>query len=84
MYRWKYKDVKPKNKRLAALTIDSIVPFMGKVKRSRDKAVGQCPVCGKAGHLYAAQDGEKLLLFCHKCNAPFREIVKAFRDMGAK
>ena len=68
---------------MGLLTVDDIRPYMGKVKQRGSETVGDCPMCGKSGHLYAKQEGEKLVVYCQYCNAAGSDILKAFRQLGA-
>lgn len=69
---------------MTLLTLDDIRPYMGKVKQRGSETVGDCPMCGKSGHLYAKQEGEKLVVYCQYCNAAGSDILKAFRQLGAQ
>lgn len=69
---------------MALFMLDDIVPYMGKVKKHGSETIGECPICGKAGHLYAKQEGERLLVYCQHCNAAGSDILKAFRQLGAQ
>ena len=64
-------------------TLDDIRPYLQGVKpKNNYKIVATCPICGKAGHLYAEQQGEKLLMYCQKCNSKMPEIIKALEHQG--
>ena len=66
------------------LTLEDIRPYLQGAKQKGAETVATCPLCGKAGHLYIKQEGDKLLLHCQKCNAPGTEIIREFRRLGAK
>lgn len=64
-------------------TLDDIRPYLQGVKpKTNYKIVATCPICGKAGHLYAEQQGEKLLMYCQKCNSKMPDILKALERQG--
>lgn len=69
---------------MGKLTLEDIRPYLQGVKQKGSETVATCPLCGKPEHLYIKQDGEKLLLHCHKCNAKGTELFKEFRRLGAK
>lgn len=69
---------------MGKLTLEDIKPYLQGVKQKGAETVATCPLCGKPEHLYIKQDGEKLLLHCHKCNAKGTELFKEFRRLGAK
>lgn len=69
---------------MGKLTLEDIKPYFQGVKQKGAETVATCPLCGKPEHLYIKQDGEKLLLHCHKCNAKGTELFKEFRRLGAK
>lgn len=69
---------------MGKLTLEDIRPYLQGVKQKGAETVATCPLCGKPGHLYIKQDGEKLLLYCQKCNAPGVDILRAFRRLVAK
>lgn len=66
------------------LMLEDIRPYLQGVKQKGAESVATCPLCGKPEHLYIKQDGEKLLLYCQKCNASGTELFKEFRRLGAK
>ena len=69
---------------MGKLTLEDIRPYLQGAKQKGAETVATCPLCGKPGHLYIKQDGEKLLLHCQKCNASGTELFKEFRRLGAK
>ena len=69
---------------MGKLTLEDIRPYLQGVKQKGAESVATCPLCGKPGHLYIKQDGEKLLLYCQKCNAKGTELLREFRRLGAK
>lgn len=69
---------------MGKLTLEDIRPYLQGVKQKGAESVATCPLCGKPGHLYIKQDGEKLLLYCQKCNAKGTELFREFRRLGAK
>lgn len=69
---------------MGKLELEDIRPYLQGAKQKGAETVATCPLCGKPGHLYIKQDGEKLLLHCHKCNAKGTELFKEFRRLGAK
>lgn len=70
------------------LTLDDIRPYLVNAKQENGQTVAACPLCEagnhKGHHLYIKQQGEKLLLYCQKCNAPGQDLIKAFKALGAK
>lgn len=69
---------------MGKLELEDIRPYLQGAKQKGAETVATCPLCGKRDHLYIKQDGEKLLLHCHKCNAKGTELFKEFRRLGAK
>lgn len=69
---------------MGKLELEDIRPYLQGAKQKGAETVATCPLCGKTEHLYIKQDGEKLLLHCHKCNAKGTELFKEFRRLGAK
>lgn len=69
---------------MGKLELEDIRPYLQGAKQKDAETVATCPLCGKRDHLYIKQDGEKLLLHCHKCNAKGTELFKEFRRLGAK
>lgn len=64
-------------------TLDDIRPYLQGVKpKNNYKIIATCPVCNKAGHLYAEQQGEKLLAYCQKCNSKLPDIIKELERQG--
>lgn len=68
---------------MGKLTLEDIRPYLQGMKQKGAETVATCPLCGKAGHLYIKQEGDKLLLHCQKCNAPGTDILREFRRLGA-
>lgn len=68
---------------------DDIQPYLTNAKQKGTQIVCACPICeageSKGHHLYVkpADDGE-FTAYCQKCNAPFKDYLQAWRDMGAK
>ena len=69
---------------MGKLELEDIRPYLQGVKQKGAETVATCPLCGKRDHLYIKQDGERLLMHCHKCNAKGTELFKEFRRLGAK
>ena len=69
---------------MGKLELEDIRPYLQGAKQKGAKTVATCPLCGKPGHLYIEQKGERLLIYCHKCNAKGAELFKEFRRLGAK
>lgn len=69
---------------MGKLELEDIRPYLQGVKQKDAETVATCPLCGKRDHLYIKQDGERLLMHCHKCNAKGTELFKEFRRLGAK
>lgn len=69
---------------MGKLELEDIRPYLQGVKQKGTETVATCPLCGKREHLYIKQDGERLLMHCHKCNAKGTELFKEFRRLGAK
>lgn len=69
---------------MGKLELEDIRPYLQGVKQKGAETVATCPLCGKPGHLYIKQDGERLLMHCHKCNAKGTELFNEFRRLGAK
>lgn len=51
------------------------------VRRKGNQYIADCPVCGKAGHLYIKDDGV-LLAFCQHCKARLPAILRAVGGMN--
>lgn len=69
---------------MGKLELEDIRPYLQGAKQKGAETVATCPLCGKRDHLYIKQDGERLLMHCHKCNAKGTELFKEFRRLGAK
>lgn len=65
-------------------TIDDILPYLQGVKRKGAETVATCPICGKAEHFYIKAKQDNILLYCQKCNAPFKDIIKELERQGLK
>lgn len=75
-----------KNRRL---TLDDLKPFLVNTKYRGNEIVAACPLCEaddpKGHHLYVSADSrDNVAMYCHKCRAGFPDIIRAFKDMGAK
>lgn len=70
------------------LTVDDIKPYLVNAKTKGEQIISACPICesedSKGHHLYVKNTRDKLLCYCQKCNSDGRDIIKAFRNMGAK
>ena len=69
---------------MGKLELEDIRPYLQGAKQKGAETVATCPLCGKRDHLYIKQDGGRLLMHCHKCNAKGTELFKEFRRLGAK
>lgn len=68
------------------LSVDDVLPLMGKVTKSNGWYRGQCPICDDMHHskrkLYAKQIDNHLVLKCfHGCS--YRDIIAKFKELGA-
>ncbi len=71
--------------RSKAYCLADIKPYLTGAKTKTDGQVtATCPVCSKEGHFYAKEEGGKLLMFCQKCNAEFKDFCAEFKRLGAK
>ena len=66
------------------LTLSDVRPYLTNAKVRNGQLVAACPVCYDDHHLYLNEKNGKLLVYCQKCNAPGREILKALRAMVPK
>jgi hypothetical protein len=44
--------------------------------------IGGCPVCNYKGTFSLTLKQDKLLMYCHACNAPFDEFKEHFQRIG--
>lgn len=65
------------------LTFNDVEPYLKVFAKRKDGVIAECPICHDPRHLYVTNGNGKLLVYCHKCNADGKEILKAFSDMGA-
>ena len=70
------------------LTLDDLKPFLVNPKYRGNEIVSACPLCEadnpKGKHLYIKDTEDNLVLYCQKCRADFADIIRAFKDKGAK
>lgn len=70
------------------LTLNDISPYMRNIKYRGNEIISACPICesddNKGHHLYCKNDNNALVLYCQKCNSSGTEIIKRFRELGAK
>lgn len=66
------------------LTLSDVRPYLTNAKVRNGQLVAACPVCYDDHHLYLNEKNGKLLVYCQKCNAPGKEILKALRAMVPK
>ena len=59
------------------LSFSDIKPYLTNLKKRGGQYTAACPVCHDDHHLYVKQAKDKLLMYCQKCNAPFKDIVDA-------
>lgn len=76
-------------KQSALLTLDDIKPYLKNMKINHDGEIRcGCPICetqdAKPHHLYIKATPDNLILYCQKCKANGGELIKRFREMGAK
>lgn len=76
-------------KQSALLTLDDIKPYLKNMKINHDGEIRcGCPICetqdAKPHHLYIKATPDNLILYCQKCKANGSELIKRFREMGAK
>ena len=77
-------------KRNALLTLDDIKPYLVNMKmQSNGEIRCSCPFCesqdAHGHHLYIKRtDDDNLVLFCQKCKANGGDLIRRFREMGAK
>lgn len=80
--------IPPSNEEDKLLTLSDIKPYLTNAKERAGQIICSCPLCEsndpKGHHLYIRNDNSALLLYCQKCNTNGEEIIKAFRNMGAK
>lgn len=71
------------------LTLNDIRPFLRNIKERNGEINAGCPICetqdAKPHHLYIKRtDDDNLVLFCQKCKANGGDLIRRFREMGAK
>lgn len=67
----------------ALYSLDDVMPFLQGVKRKNNgEIVATCPVCGKESHFYLKQNGDKLVMYCQKCQLKFIDYIKALENQG--
>lgn len=59
------------------LTFSDVKPYLRNLKKRGGQYTAACPVCHDDHHLYVKQANDKVLLYCQKCNASFKDIVDA-------
>lgn len=59
------------------LSYEEILSKLSNVHKRGNATVARCPVCGDENHLYINRDGDKTLVFCHKCHASLPAVLKA-------
>lgn len=59
------------------MNLSDIRPYLNNLKKRGGQYTAACPVCHDDHHLYVKQADDKLLLYCQKCNAGFKEVVSA-------
>ena len=58
------------------MELEDFLQKLSGVRRKGNQYVADCPVCGKAGHLYIKDDGV-LLAFCQHCKSRLPAILRA-------
>ena len=61
---------------MSVLSLEQILGQLNNVQRRGDGYEAACPVCGSDHHLYVHQKGNKVLMYCQRCNAKMPEILK--------
>ena len=51
--------------------------YLSNVKKRGGQYTAECPVCHDDHHLYLKQEADKLLIYCQKCNAGYKEVMAA-------
>lgn len=61
------------------MLLDDVLPYLSNVKKRGNQLTAMCPVCKDEKHLYVKEEASqnKVLMYCQKCNAKFKEIVIA-------
>ena len=63
------------------MELEDFLQKLSGVRRKGNQYIADCPVCGKAGHLYIKDDGV-LLAFCQHCKARLPAILRAVGGMN--
>ena len=58
------------------LTLSEVESRLSNASWSGNQLRGDCPLCG-GKNTFCAKENGKLLLHCHKCEAPFKELIEA-------
>ena len=59
------------------VTAEAIGRRLGLKRVGQDEWAGPCPVCRGRDRFHARQEGDRLLLGCRKCEAPFEALLDA-------
>lgn len=59
------------------MNLSDIKPYLTNLKKRGGQYTAACPVCHDDHHLYVKQAGDKVLMYCQKCNAQFKDIIDA-------
>lgn len=68
------------------MQLHEIQPYLTNFKKRGGQYVAACPVCLDEDHLFVKEAKDKVLLFCQKCHAEFKDIIKALnipKDIAA-
>jgi phage/plasmid primase-like uncharacterized protein len=52
------------------------------LKETKQGFIGNCPLCGYKNTFTVSKKPEKVLVYCHACNAPFNEFKDHFQHVG--
>ena len=58
------------------MRLQEIIHKFDNVKKQGAGFICKCPVCGDMKHLYLHEKSDKVLMYCQKCNAGFKDIAK--------
>lgn len=75
--------------RSGLLTIDDVRPYLRNIKvQSNGEIRCSCPLCEyddpHGHHLYIKATDDNVFMFCQKCKANGNELIRRFRELGAK
>ncbi len=59
------------------MNIGELRPYLTNLKKKGNQWTAECPICHDDHHLFLKEEGDKVLMFCQKCHAEFKDVVKA-------